>query len=83
MNLLAVRADKRNQGIAGALVKDLVEFAENSLGLQRVGLFVWAFSTTAIRLYERLVFEQEGCLRKYARFAEGGFADAVVMGKVR
>lgn len=80
INLVAIRADRRQQGVARALMQHAIEFGERHLGLRRIGLYVWSDNEHAIGLYQSLGFEREGCLRQYARSPDG-FYDAVVMGK--
>jgi putative acetyltransferase len=81
LNLLAVHDAYAGRGIGTALLTAVLDLADNWLGLKRVGLTVFADNAAAIRLYERFGFAREG-LRRADAFRNGGFADAVAMGRV-
>lgn len=77
-----VHTDYQNQGAGTALVKALLELADNWLMLVRVELDVYADNARAIHLYEKLGFEQEGVLRK-AAIRNGKYADLLMMSRLR
>jgi putative acetyltransferase len=70
------------RGIGRKLMEAMLDVADNYLGLNRVELEVMADNPRAIRLYERLGFEREGCKRK-AVFRGGEFVDVLVMARLR
>lgn len=72
----------QGKGIGSALMRTVVELADNWLNLHRLELEVFADNESAIRLYERNGFEREGVLRDYA-FRDGAYVDAVAMGRLR
>jgi len=70
------------RGIGRKLLEALLDVADNYLGLTRVELEVLVDNARAIRLYERMGFEHEGCKRK-AIFRGGRYVDAYVMARLR
>lgn len=70
------------RGIGTALLRALLDTADNWLALKRVELTVYTDNARAVALYERHGFEIEGRLRSYA-FRDGAFVDAYAMGRVR
>lgn len=77
-----VHTDYQNQGAGTALVKALLELADNWLMLVRVELDVYTDNAKAIHLYEKLGFEREGVLRK-AAIRNGRYADLMMMSRLR
>lgn len=77
-----VHDDYQGQGIGRRLVEALLELADDHLGLTRVQLEVWADNARAIRLYESLGFEREGCRRNAVR-RRGEYVDVLLMGRLR
>jgi RimJ/RimL family protein N-acetyltransferase len=64
------------------LVKAMLEFSDDWLVIERLGLTVWTTNEDAIRLYEESGFRIEGTLRAYVRW-RGAFVDAHVTGRLR
>ena len=79
---LFVRWDCQGQGIGTALLEAVLDLADNWLMLRRVELEVYADNGGAIRLYQRLGFETEGCKREAAVKA-GAYVDTLVMARLR
>ena len=79
---VAVSPAHSRQGIGSALIRTLVELADNWLDLRRLELTVYADNAAAVRLYEKHGFEVEGRLREYA-FTDGAYLDALYMARVR
>ena len=79
---IMVRTDCQGQGIGTALLEAVLDLADNWLMLRRVELEVYADNGGAIRLYERLGFETEGCKREAAVKA-GAYVDTLVMARLR
>lgn len=72
---VAVREDCRNQGIAEAMLKELMHQGQES-GIQRFTLEVRVGNKPAIHLYEKLGFESVGIRKNfYAKPTE----DALIM----
>lgn len=82
IDMICVAENHRGKGVGRALVQAFLDLADNWLQLSRLGLLVWSDNDRAIALYESLGFEAEGMMRRYAR-RPGGFADAVMMGRLR
>lgn len=56
---LVVHPGRRREGIASALIKEIIEYAEHH-GLKRVTLEVRVSNARAIALYEKFGFEKDG-----------------------
>jgi len=78
---MSVDDDFQGRGIGRKLMEAMLDVADNYLGLVRVELEVLADNPRAIRLYERMGFEHEGCKRK-AVFRGGQYIDALVMARI-
>jgi len=72
----------QGQGIGKEATALIVNYAFNTLNLERVWLEVPAFNKRAIRLYERVGFSHEGKLRSHA-FSNGQRHDVLIMGLLR
>ncbi len=70
------------RGAGRALMTNLLDLADNWIGLRRLQLEVAADNARAISLYESLGFEQEGRLR-CDTLTDGVLCDSVVMGRLR
>lgn len=79
---VGVHDDHHGRGIGSALIAELIDAADNWLGLRRLELTVYADNTRAIRLYERFGFVAEGIQRDYA-FRAGRFVDVLGMARLR
>ncbi|MGD8190269.1 GNAT family N-acetyltransferase [Brevibacillus ginsengisoli] len=67
-------------GIGKKLVQNMLDWAKNSTEgqIRKISLTVRADNERAIRLYENVGFEREGCLRREV-FIDGRFYDAIQM----
>jgi putative acetyltransferase len=79
---MGVHDDFQGRGIGTALLREILEAADNWLGLKRIELTVYIDNAPAIALYERHGFEVEGTQRAFA-FREGAFVDAYAMARLR
>ena len=79
---LYVHTDYQNQGVGTALMKVLLDLADNWLMLVRVELEVFADNERAIHLYEKLGFEKEGLLRM-TTVRSGRYVDDCKMARIR
>lgn len=66
------------KGIGTALMTELIEIADNWLGLKRLELTVYVDNVAAIHLYEKFGFVPEGIHVKDA-FRAGEFVDSLAM----
>jgi L-phenylalanine/L-methionine N-acetyltransferase len=78
---ISVSAAAQGQGIGGALMTALLDYADNWAQVLRVELTVYQDNARAIRLYERHGFEHEGRLRAYA-LRDGVYVDALTMARL-
>lgn len=70
---------ERGKGFGQSAVRQLVFYAFNDLGLNKVYLDVLADNHPAIHIYEKCGFRVEGTLKNHA-FKNGAWKDVVVMG---
>src|SRR2546423_12194307 len=79
---ICVHDEWQGKGVGMALMRAIVDLADNWLNLKRLELEVFADNELAIRLYERFGFEVEGTLRQHA-FRDGQYVDSKVMRRLR
>jgi putative acetyltransferase len=79
---MGVHDDYAGRGVGEALLRAILDLADNWLNLTRVELTVYADNERAIRLYDRTGFEVEGRHRNYA-FRDGAMVDALAMARCR
>jgi putative acetyltransferase len=79
---MGVADDLNRRGIGTALLKALLDAADNWFDIRRIELTVFVDNERAISLYERHGFEREGLLRAYA-IRDGAYADAIAMARLR
>lgn len=79
---LSVHDEFQGRGIGRALLATLLDLADNYLDLKRVELEAFTDNVRAIRLYESLGFETEGCKRQ-AVFRRGKYLDTLFMARLR
>ena len=71
----------QRSGIGTALMKKLLDEADNNLGLRRIELLVLTDNTPAINLYKKFGFKTEAT-RKNAAVKDGKFVDEYFMGRI-
>lgn len=71
--------DYRGRGIGSLLMSAVLGHAEK-IGLEKVALQVYTSNISAISLYKKFGFEQEGLLKKYRKL-EGKYFDALIMAR--
>lgn len=69
----------RGQGLGSKLLSSTLENAK-TFGLEKVELHVYTTNTSAVALYKRFGFEQEGLIRRYRKL-DGQYFDCLAMGK--
>ncbi len=79
---IAVHDEFAGRGAGQALMRALLDLADNWIGLLRVDLEANADNERAIALYRRCGFVEEGRQRK-AYFSAGAYVDALLMARVR
>jgi putative acetyltransferase len=79
---MAVHDNWHAKGVGTALMKALVDLADNWLNLSRLELDVFTDNEPALRLYQKLGFVIEGTQRKHA-FRDGEYVDSHRMARVR
>ena len=71
-----------NQGYGTDALQVLLRFVFQQLNMNKVSLQVLSFNGRAQRVYQRLGFIEEGCLRQ-ERYVDGSYHDMLVMGLLR
>lgn len=81
--IFVVIGDKNywRQGIATEAVKFIIDHGFNKLKLHKLWLHVYEPNTAAIKLYEKLGFSSEGCLKEMA-LIDGKFVNEITMGMI-
>ena len=78
---LMIHKDYQNMGVGTALMKALIDIADNWLMLIRVDLDVFEDNERAIHIYEKLGFEKEG-LKKLASIRNGKYINEYTMARI-
>lgn len=78
---IAVVKDWRGRGVGSALLSTLLDWATANPVIEKVCLEVFATNQTAIRLYRKLGFVEEGVRLKDIKRGSGQYVDTVAMGK--
>jgi L-phenylalanine/L-methionine N-acetyltransferase len=79
---ICVHDEWQGKGVGTALLRAIVDFADNWINLKRLELEVFADNERAIRLYEHCGFEVEGTLRQHV-FRDGQYVDSKIMARLR
>ncbi len=68
----------RNIGIGTRLIKKLIQIAREK-GFEKIRLMVFASNLQALRLYEKLGFQEVGRIKHGIKFKDGNYTDEVIM----
>lgn len=79
---ISVGPDYWSHGLGTDALRVMVRYGFEELGLNRIGLGVWAFNDRAIAAYRKVGFVEEG-RRRQMTFHAGEFHDEVLMGLLR
>jgi putative acetyltransferase len=79
---MGVHDDCTGRGIGTALLRAVLDAADNWLAIRRIELTVFADNARAIALYERHGFAREGVHRQDA-FRAGEYVDSLAMARLR
>jgi len=79
---IMVHRDYQNDGVGTALMKAVLDLADNWLMLVRIELTVFCENERAIHLYEKTGFEIEG-KKRMAAIRNGKYADEYLMARIR
>jgi L-phenylalanine/L-methionine N-acetyltransferase len=77
---ISVIGHAQGKGVGSALMKALIDYADNWTTFLRIELTVYSDNLNAIALYKKFGFEQEGVLRNYS-LRNGCFVDVVSMAR--
>jgi ribosomal protein S18 acetylase RimI-like enzyme len=76
---MGILPEFRGKGIGSKLLQKVIEHSK-TFGLEKVELNVYTSNTSAIALYKKFGFEQEGLIKKYRKL-DGQYFDCLAMGK--
>jgi RimJ/RimL family protein N-acetyltransferase len=82
IGIMIGEAKEQGKGYALEATEAIVNYAFKELNLARVYLNVLENNAAAIRLYNKLGFQQEGVLRHH-HFTNGSFLNVLIMGLLR
>lgn len=77
---IMVHSYYQGKGIGTALLKKVIDLADNWLMLVRLELGVFVENDRAVKLYQSLGFQIEG-IKKYAAIRNGKYADEYIMAR--
>nr|WP_260603352.1 GNAT family N-acetyltransferase [Vibrio cholerae] len=78
---MGVKDDAQGLGVGSALLKTVIDLADNWLNLKRIELTVYVDNERAINLYKKFGFVIEGESKAYA-FRNGSYVDVYHMARV-
>lgn len=78
---IMVHKDYQNMGVGAALMKAIIDIADNWLMLIRVELTVFEDNEKAIHLYEKFGFQKEG-LKRLAAIRNGKYENEYLMARI-
>ncbi|RQN38814.1 GNAT family N-acetyltransferase [Paraburkholderia tropica] len=79
---VGVHGDWQRRGVGSRLMAEMLDLADNWLGLRRLELKVFVDNEGAIALYRKFGFEIEGRLRGNM-LRDGAYIDSFLMGRLR
>ncbi|HXD04433.1 MAG TPA: GNAT family N-acetyltransferase [Burkholderiaceae bacterium] len=78
---IAVAHDWQGHGVGARLLESLLHWADGWANVLRIELGVYADNVSAISLYKRFGFREEGLMRAYA-LRDGRFVDTLAMARL-
>lgn len=79
---LSVAPSSQGQGVATALMREMINLCDNWLRVERIELTVYADNAAAVGLYCKFGFEVEGTASHYA-LRNGEYVDACYMARIK
>lgn len=76
---MGILPEYRGKGIGSQLLQKVIEHAK-TFGLEKIELNVYTSNVSAVALYKKFGFEQEGLIKKYRKL-DGQYFDCLAMGK--
>jgi len=78
---ISILKEWRNRGMGSALIRELIEWAENNTELEKICLGVFSTNDRAIRLYKNMGFIEEGRRERQYKISPGEYVDEVLMAR--
>lgn len=79
---MGVNENYQGQGIASALMQEMVNLCDNWLRIERIELTVYSDNAPALALYRKFGFEIEGTAKRFA-FRDGHYVDTYFMARFK
>jgi len=79
---MGVDENYQGQGVASALMQEMVSLCDNWLRIERIELTVYCDNPAALALYRKYGFEVEGTGKQFA-LRDGHYVDAYYMARLR
>jgi len=76
---MSVRDDWRGRGVGTALLETMLEWAQASPVIEKVALAVFATNESAMRLYRKMGFAEEGRRPREVKLGSGEYVDDILM----
>lgn len=76
---MGILPEFRGKGIGSQLLQKVIDHAK-TFGLEKIELNVYTSNISAVALYKKFGFEQEGLIKKYRKL-DGQYFDCLAMGK--
>jgi RimJ/RimL family protein N-acetyltransferase len=78
---MGILPEFRSLGLGNILLDSMVKWAESIPALEKINLRVVSTNQRAMGLYRKFGFREEGRRLREVKYADGSYADDVVMGK--
>jgi RimJ/RimL family protein N-acetyltransferase len=77
---MAVAPAHRGRGIGGLLLGRMIQWAKSVSQIERIELRTISTNAQAIGLYRKFGFKEEGLRPRHIKYADGSYADDLLMG---
>jgi RimJ/RimL family protein N-acetyltransferase len=78
---ISILPEYRNLGLGTAMMQYLIEWAQGDTVLEKLTLGVYTDNFPAIKLYQKLGFQEEGRQSREMKNADGSYKDLILMSK--
>lgn len=76
--IFIAKGDHQGKGFGTVAMEEIINFSFNHLNLHMIYLNVFSYNKRAIKLYEKLGFKVDGCLRE-SKYLNGVYYDNIIM----
>jgi RimJ/RimL family protein N-acetyltransferase len=78
---ISILPEYRGLGLGTAIIEHLIEWAQKDALLEKLTLSVYTDNLPAIKLYQKLDFQEEGRQKREMKNADGSYKDLILMSK--